>query len=261
MRFAVRVLVDAGAKHATTQRQRRSGANPFLPFEPALFVADVSETHVALLNKFPVLPHHALLVTRAFEPQETPLTRADHEALWRALAQWDAVGFYNAGPAAGASQPHRHLQVLPAPLGRGPERGPVERAFAGAPRDGSVGRAPGLPFRHALARADARAALADALAGRPPEAAAEASRELAAELLRAVGRDPAAPGAYNMVWTREWALAVPRTRPGLPGLPVNALAYAGALFARDEDALSRLRARGPFALLRDAGEPAHEGKG
>lgn len=38
--------------------------NPFLPHDPALFVEDASEHHKILLNKFCIVPHHFLIVTK-----------------------------------------------------------------------------------------------------------------------------------------------------------------------------------------------------
>src|SRR5688500_13259344 len=54
--------------------------NPFLPYDPVMFVADVSATHLCLLNKFNVVDHHLVIVTRRFEHQRTMLTREDFDA-------------------------------------------------------------------------------------------------------------------------------------------------------------------------------------
>ena len=45
----------------------RTSGNPFLPYDPALLVAPISPTHVALLNRFNVVDDHFLIVTRSFE--------------------------------------------------------------------------------------------------------------------------------------------------------------------------------------------------
>ena len=64
-----------------------------------MFVADISATHVCLLNKFTVIPDHLLLVTRAFEEQEDRLNLADFAALAACLSEFAGLGFYNAGTA------------------------------------------------------------------------------------------------------------------------------------------------------------------
>ena len=53
IRFAVRVLTPSDRKRHHTERQKDRGQNPFLPYEQAMFVCDISPTHLCLLNKFP----------------------------------------------------------------------------------------------------------------------------------------------------------------------------------------------------------------
>ena len=62
--FLVAHLSSLSLKDLAKILQQSSGANPFLPYEPAMFVADLSDTHVLLLNKFPIFPDHAMAVTR-----------------------------------------------------------------------------------------------------------------------------------------------------------------------------------------------------
>jgi len=129
-------------------------ADPFLPYDPDLFVADISETHIALLNKFNVIDHHLLIVTRRFELQEALLNLVDFVALFSCMVQFDGLGFYNGGPAAGASQRHKHLQIVPLPLDESGSPLPIEPLLAAARMDGFIGTIPGLPFPHAFARLD-----------------------------------------------------------------------------------------------------------
>lgn len=226
--FLVHVLARLERKERHGAAQRASGTNPFLPYDAGLFVADVSDTHVCLLNKFPVVPRHALVVTRAFEEQEAWLGPADFEALAACLAEAPAVAFYNAGTDAGASQRHKHLQLVPAPLGAGPEAFPLEPLVA-------AGRLP-LP------------AVAEHVDGRDP--AALHARYRAA--LRALGleAEPAPRGPYNLLATRERLVVVPRRSAAFEGIPVNALGFAGSLFVRNAEDLARLRAVGPLGVLR-----------
>jgi sulfate adenylyltransferase (ADP) / ATP adenylyltransferase len=48
-------------------------------------VAHLSPTHVCLLNKFNVVAHHVLVVTREFEQQTSPLNAADFDATLQVL--------------------------------------------------------------------------------------------------------------------------------------------------------------------------------
>lgn len=74
-----------------------------------------------MLNKFAVVPEHSILVTRTFK-QQTHLLGADDlaaaHACIRAYHDHEGRGrelfvFFNSGEHSGASQPHRHLQLLP----------------------------------------------------------------------------------------------------------------------------------------------------
>lgn len=68
-----------------------------------------------VLNKYNTLTHHALLLTDSFVPQTQLLSVHDLAALYITLwwASDNAVGFYNSNKVAGASQRHKHMQVLP----------------------------------------------------------------------------------------------------------------------------------------------------
>ena len=106
--FILRELEHLERKRALPRTRR----NPFLPPEPALTVGPISDTHVCVLNKFNVVDLHLLFVTCAYEDQQEPLTLADFDALCRGLQEFDGLAFYNSGPTSGASQPHRHLQLV-----------------------------------------------------------------------------------------------------------------------------------------------------
>ena len=148
VRFLVRVVENLARK----DRRRAEAAdgppaNPFLPYDPELYVADASPTHVCLLNKFNVLDRHLLIVTRRFEHQDLPLTLADWEALWVCLAESDGLGFYNGGTVAGASQTHKHLQLVPLPLAAEGPRLPLEPLLDAAEYAGPFGPRPGAAVR------------------------------------------------------------------------------------------------------------------
>ncbi|MDZ7747531.1 MAG: hypothetical protein U5K43_00735 [Halofilum sp. (in: g-proteobacteria)] len=254
--FLVRVSQNVARKEAAaTSSDAAPPADPFMPpYDPDLYVGDVSATHAALLNKYNVLDDHVLLVTRAWAEQTAMLDSADFEAMLLGLAGIDGLAFYNGGTEAGASQPHKHLQVVPLPLAPEGPALPIADAFAHARLGDQVGHVPALPFRHALTRVQP-AWLAD------PATHARDARAAAAALWRALGHDPGAayqPVPYNLLATRRWMWLVPRRLERWEGLPVNALAFAGALLAGDEAAFGRLCAAGPMAALAATGEPADE---
>lgn len=235
--FLVRVV--SSLQHKARAREKRGpDHNPFLPYDPDLFVADLSPTHLCLLNRFNVMAHHLLVITREFEEQDELINLRDFQALWRLMAEVDGLGFYNSGPDAGASQRHKHLQLVPLPLGDGPERTPMDRVLESRAA---------LPFRHAVGRLEPGL-------HHCPERAAEASLALYRALLQAVGAEET---PYNLLLTREWMLLVPRSQGQHEGIEVNALGYAGSLLLRRREQLEPLRRRGPLELLRAVGMEGH----
>jgi ATP adenylyltransferase len=250
--FHMRIVTPLEKKQAAQAAQL--GANPFLPYDPELLVAEISPTHVALLNKFNVVDHHLLIVTRAFEDQQTLLTREDCEALLTCLVEIDGLGFYNAGPAAGASQPHKHLQLIPLPAATGP-RLPIEPLLRSVRMAGVTGIAPGLPFLHACAlmnpewldpRQDGAALLVDCY-----HSLLQATRLS----IRLEAGKPVASAPYNLLVTRHWLLLVPRSEECFEGISINALGFAGALLVRNEAQLAMLRKQGPMTALQRVSLP------
>ena len=252
--FIVRRVSSLTRKDARTEHGERPGqtpANPFLPHEPDLFVADVSESHFALLNKFNVIEHHLLIVTRSFVHQETLLDVGDFEALAACMAEIDGLAFYNGGAVAGASQPHKHLQLAPLPLVKTGPPVPIEPLFR--PLGGKAGmlRVPLLTFCHAFAWME-HLSFED-VKGVARQMHALYRELLAAAGLRAVqtGGEARQSGPYNLLATRRWMLLVPRREERFDSIAVNALGFAGSLFVRDEAQLALLMRAGPMAVLRE----------
>ncbi|MBE9038285.1 ATP adenylyltransferase family protein [aff. Roholtiella sp. LEGE 12411] len=251
VRFLVRILSNLDRKDAAKQKQKKqtvsSGKdfNPFLPYEEDLFVADISDTHVCILNKFNVVEYHLLIITRVFEEQESLLTVEDFVAMLACLADFDGLAFYNSGKIAGASQRHKHLQVVPLPLTPSGAQIPIELLLASAKFQDSIATIPGFPFVHAFATIDPHWA--------SPLAAAEATLECYHTLLRAVGLNgvDGKSGAYNLLATREWMLIIPRSQEHFQSICVNSLGFAGALLVRNEQEMKILKDQGPMTILKN----------
>jgi ATP adenylyltransferase len=254
--FVVRSVSSLERKRLEAQRAERAREerprNPLMPPEAPLTVGDVTPTHVGVLNKYPVVAHHLLLVTKAAVPQEAALDGDDFRALARCLAAVDGLAFYNGGRDAGASQPHKHLQLVPLPLGAGAWAAPIEAVFDSWAATGNVSRLLRLPFRNAFSLLD----------GFDDEVrAAERLEELYAPQLAAIGvvdvdapraanDEPLRPAPYNLLVTRRWMLAVPRSRERFGTISINALGFAGSLFVRDEQEMQDVRDAGPMRALK-----------
>ena len=233
--FVVRVATNLIRKEKN--KQARQQTNPFLPYDERLFVADISATHVCLLNKFNVVDRHILLITRAYEEQTDPLTAADFAALWRSLQEMDGLAFYNGGTAAGSSQPHKHLQLVPLPLAPTGSSVPLEAQLLGkAPRP--------LPFVVAISPLQWDAARSPELASIDLHACYQCLRQ---EL------NLAPQDAFNLLATRHWLAIIPRLKERHENISVNSLGFAGTLFVRDRETLQRLQAIGPLTVLANVG--------
>ncbi len=260
--FVVHMGPSLSRKHAESkERPSRKGAaghgfDPFLPPDEHLTVDQLSDTHLAVLNKFNVIDNHLLIVTRDFEDQESLLNLQDFQALWTCMAEFEALGFYNSGPAAGSSQSHKHLQMVRLPLsGQGPLL-PIEPLIGAEYITGTVGTISGLPFDHVCTR------LGPSLTADPMDAAGETLERYRSMLAR-VGIQPLehdsaarASAAYNLLVTRRWMLLVPRTREFFGTVSVNALGFVGSLFVRDLEQLQVVLRHGPMHILREvSGKP------
>lgn len=242
--FPVRILGHFRKKlHDPITHAPQGNTNPFLPYDPNLFVTGLSETHVCLLNKYPIVEGHLLMVTRQFEPQDSRLTRQDFDAAWRCLKEIDGVVFYNSGQVAGASQPHRHLQLIPTPLEEEAKTLPMARLFA-----------QGLPFRAGYHPIHWTPGGVDAHC---IETLYERYGRLLVELgLVPPGDDDGRPEPYNLLMTREFLMVVPRRSECIEGISINAMGFMGSLFVRDKAGLDKLLAHGVVRALRDAaGKP------
>ena len=236
--FELRHLTGATPKHLRAAGPR---PNPFLPWDQRLAVRSVGEHHTLILNKFPVQIGHMLLITSQWAPQSGWLTELD----WQALAAVDedttGLWFFNSGPDAGASQPHRHLQLLPRRVGQ-----PVcprdhwyrMRSSVTCNRSGDV-----LERSCAVTTID------------PPVLTGERLSAMYRTLCTRLGlgspedmEQPLHP--HNILLCRDWMAMVRRSKDGVHGFSVNALGFAGYLLSTELSDRDWLTQVGPEELLR-----------
>ncbi len=232
-------------------KKKREKPNPFLPYEKDMFVADISNTHRCLLNKFNVIEHHLLIVTNTFEHQEALLTVRDFQAIWRCMTEFEGLAFYNGGEIAGASQDHKHLQLIPLPMASTGHPVPIESLIHQVQE--SPGVIPGFPFVHAFKRFSA-------ITDVPHHMAAQALHQMYRLMLQQVRMNPFTEreetlqsGPYNLLFTRRWMLLVPRSREFFESISVNALGFAGALLARNPEEMALIEKKGGMGVLKHTG--------
>ncbi|WP_413677834.1 DUF4922 domain-containing protein [Prochlorococcus sp. MIT 0916] len=87
--------------------------NPFIPWDSRLQIQPIKDKHTLILNKYPVQLGHMLLITNSWKPQNFLLDQYDFEAIINIDNDTTGLWFFNSSKEAGASQPHRHFQLLP----------------------------------------------------------------------------------------------------------------------------------------------------
>ncbi|ADI65212.1 ATP adenylyltransferase family protein [Trichormus azollae] len=248
VKFLVRILSNLNHKKAAKEKQDQQTAatgkefNPFLPYEEDLFVADISDTHACILNKFNVVDYHLLIITRAFEEQESLLTLEDFAGMWACLADFDGLVFYNGGKLAGASQRHKHLQIVPISA----TEIPITPLLKEAKFKDSTAIIPRLPFLHAFTTLNWYES-------------AEVTLAKYYALLEIVGIEATdnnkQSGAYNLLATREWMLIVPRYQEEFESISVNSLGFAGALLVRNTEQMELVKDMGLMNILKNVALP------
>lgn len=272
--------------------------DPFKDPSPELLLARFppeAPTHALVLNKFPVIPNHFLLITTDWKAQTDLLEKADLEATYDCLQTWSAdksdrrlFAFFNSGEESGASQPHRHLQFLPVEAMRQPEAeswDPLIELLAADAQSSSAStfqQLPQVPFTHFALPL-------------PPNASPETLHSIYISLYRAAlaatqGRDPqqgpagtvASEGpsliSYNFAMTLDTMLVCPRRQetanvpvdlaaardiadPGIVSL--NGTILAGTLMVKAEGEWDALRSNPEYLsrVLATVGYPRADSRG
>ena len=206
-----------------------------------------------MLNKFAVVPEHFILATSSFRPQTDLLDEDDLAVTYGCIEAYHAhceradveshvhegelFAFFNSGEFSGASQPHRHIQLLPvARMREGAENGDWDVLAKRL-----VGEVEDLPFstfaeiiRPGMSPAELRAAYL-----RQYRRACIAVGQFLGRLDVSEGAETQESGpariSYNVAVTRHALIVCPRLADGAPvwdeGEVVGKLALNGTVLA------------------------------
>jgi len=109
--FTFYVMEKLSLKSSSSEQKK---TYPFLPpYESGIFIMDISDHHVLIFNKFCIVKNHVLIVTRRFQEQISLLNNTDLAPAFKVMRALNGFCFYNSGPFSGASQPHKHMQIMP----------------------------------------------------------------------------------------------------------------------------------------------------
>ena len=211
--------------------------NPFKPWDNILEIDSIGNDHQLILNKYPVQLGHILLITKKWKEQNGWIDIKDWEAIKEVNKDTSGLWFFNSGPLAGASQPHRHIQLL--------RRSPSELS---CPREKWI-----LDFNkiNYINQKLSKNIIVKEFSKSLNE---ENIHQIYCDLLYRLGlgepktdKKPRYP--YNLVFTNDWMLLIKRKTDNLFGISINALGFAGYILVTKKSDINYLKKFGPEKLL------------
>ena len=211
--------------------------NPFNPWEEILEIDKIGNNHQLILNKYPVQKGHILLITNTWRAQNGWLDIDDWIAIQKVNMDTSGLWFFNSSPIAGASQPHRHIQLL--------RRSHDELS---CPRE--------RWFLDLVLNNDYDSKLKNNIVVSNINFLENSSNiyNLYLKLTKRLGlgdpiNDTKPKYPYNILITNNWIAIIKRRQDQIHGFSVNGLGFAGYLLVTDKSNLNYLKKYGPEKLL------------
>jgi ATP adenylyltransferase len=238
---------------------RSKATSPFVNPDPEFIVAHVGPLHTLILSKFCVYRPSYLLHTNDYVPQKDDLNEADIAATWLLLGHLrrPQMALFNCGAEAGASQSHKHIQLLPRPLPPGPELFPDRAQFSSGKFSGLFSKsvrlkcAPvepdsieGVPYIHYVIGIPIGATALD-VHGR--------YRLLLDNMRESLGVTSFA--AYNLVMVKEWMIVIPRRHAAQKTIRANGAGMMGFVWVQDIEERNGWTQLGMTKVLTHMGVP------
>jgi len=244
--------------------------DPFSPpYVANLHVGDLKDEgedgaeFAILLNKYSVIPHHFLMITKDFKSQTSLLEPPELAHIYMLLdagrrGNRPFFAFYNCGDNSGASQPHKHVQFIPIE-----EDGPPIERLARAVHLESPGKPfslTTLPYANHVFRFTSPTSSTTSTPQSDVETAlANIFFSLLDLAISTVRHDPDYPPgrlSYNVIMTLEHMHVIPRKHESYTlrdtgeKLAVNALGFAGMLLVKSEKELEAVTKEGWAPILK-----------
>ena len=211
--------------------------NPFCPWEKVLEIDNIGDKHQLILNKYPVQKGHILLITNTWKPQNGWLDVSDWIAIQKVNKDTSGLWFFNSSPIAGASQPHRHFQLL--------RRSKEEIS---CPRENW--------FLETKLDKDSDSKLKNSIIVSKFNFFENSTSlfEVYLYLCKKIGlgdpfndKKPRYP--YNVLITNTWIAIIKRSNDHIHGFSINGLGFAGYLLVTEKSDINFLKKFGPEKLL------------
>lgn len=231
-----------------------SNVDPLALPEPSLLITpdlDGTKEFKLVLNKFPVVPNHSLLVTNEFKLQSSALMPSDLITAFNLIVSTDDVNkknlrhmvIYNSGPRSGSSLDHKHLQLLELP-----------ENFTPFQENLCKGHEHFLPTFNKEPLQDARVSFAHFVLPLP-EDPADVNEDLLQmcyiSLLQRTlsffqdwnNERPELIKSYNVLLTKRWICLIPRSSIKAKSLDIgfNSIGYAGLVLVKKEDVYKSIK--------------------
>lgn len=240
--------------------------NPFSQPEPELTVCESygepSELRI-VLNKYPVVENHFLMVTKEFQSQNTPLSASQLFAIYNMLdvlkrtdEGLDWFSFYNCGPHSGASQPHKHVQFMTLPKGHKNFSSELVKQSGNFSPDHSNDplQDQNIPFAHFVA---AVPKLADITS----DSLAMIFSSLLQRTLTVLSQEGIHDVSYNVCFTTTHMMMVPRSNSKFDELVgINSCGYMGLILCKNSQILDTVKDNGILSILTNVSCPTHFGR-
>ena len=210
--------------------------NPFNPWDNILEIGKIGQYHQLILNKYPVEIGHILLITNKWKPQNGWLELNDWDAIKKVNNDTSGLWFFNSGPLAGASQPHRHIQLLR--------------------RESNENICPREKWFLNFEKSQVNKKLYKNIIVKSFDFCNDTNTiyKIYLDLSKNIGlgdpvidKKPKKP--YNLLITNKWIALIKRANDKVFGYSVNSLGFAGYLLVTEKSDTKYLKIKGPEVLL------------
>lgn len=226
--------------------------DPFAPpYDPEIYICDITKEHALLFNKFSLFDYHVLIVSKDFIFQNVSLSNKDFYSALIIMKSLDAFCFFNSGQKAGASQQHFHIQAIPySSMFEGIKFSNSffsQAAILKNSKENHFFQIKAFKFVHLLYFFNE-----NILEEMDDENVQNKSQRLEyyyLELMKKL-REKRDFQDYNLILTSEWMLIVPRSKEkALDLFSINALGFLGSIVLKDEALLKELNKHKPLNAL------------